>query len=130
MAILLLIDEDVPQSVANLFAAHGHDVHHVRDELMPGSTDLLVARWADEQDGIVVTCNHRHFKRLIEKVPKEGRQRFRKAGLITIECTQPMARRRVEALLPSIEFEFGQARSSRDPRLLFRILTKSFSVSR
>lgn len=51
----LLIDENVPNSVAEFFAGRGHHVSYVRDVLPAGTPDPVVARIGDRLSAIVVT---------------------------------------------------------------------------
>lgn len=51
----LLIDENVPRSVAELFESRGHAVHFVRDLLPASSPDPVVATVGDRLSLIVVT---------------------------------------------------------------------------
>jgi hypothetical protein len=97
-----LIDEDAPRSAAELLAAHGHDIVYAVDVVLQGSADELLAKWAHEQQAIIVTCNYRHFDALL------GRQAFAQAGLIGIP--QLDARSRLERCLGLIECECRQGR--------------------
>lgn len=128
--MLLLIDEDVPQGVADFFASRGHEVRLVRDEVLPRTPDEVIALLAHREGAIVVTCNARHFKRLISRVPHGARRTFRDAGRITLECSQVRAQARVEELIDSIEFEYQQGQQRRDRRLMFEIMESKFSVIR
>jgi predicted nuclease of predicted toxin-antitoxin system len=53
--VLLLIDENVPRSVAEVFARRGHDVRLVRDLFPAGIPDLVIATIGDRLSAIVVT---------------------------------------------------------------------------
>jgi predicted nuclease of predicted toxin-antitoxin system len=53
--MLLLIDENVPNSVAKFLADRGHDVRFVRDLLPAGTPDPVVAVVGDRLSAIVVT---------------------------------------------------------------------------
>lgn len=44
----LLIDENVPDSVTHFLRERGHDVHLVRDILLPGTPDYVIAFIVDE----------------------------------------------------------------------------------
>lgn len=57
-----VVDEDVPKSAADFLIERNHEVIHVA-ELLPGSDDHLIARWAHENTAIVVTCNLNTFDR-------------------------------------------------------------------
>ena len=51
--MLLLIDENVPRSVANLFAARGHEVKFVLDLFPAGVSDPVIAAIGDRLSAIV-----------------------------------------------------------------------------
>ena len=50
-----LTDENVPTSVSKFLAARGHEVTLVRDVLPQGTSDDLVAAYANTHELIVVT---------------------------------------------------------------------------
>ena len=53
--MLLLIDENVPRSVADLFRERGHDVRLVLDLFLPGTPDPVIATIGDRMSALVVT---------------------------------------------------------------------------
>jgi len=95
-----LIDEDVPSSAAELLTELGHNVTYAVDVLLRGSDDYLLARWAHEHHATIVTCNSRHFHRLLV------RPTYAHAGLIGL--VQAPARERLEQCMPVIEREHQQ----------------------
>jgi predicted nuclease of predicted toxin-antitoxin system len=120
-AVDLLIDENVPDSVARYFRERGHRVTLVREILPRGTADPIVALVGDELRAVVVTWNHKDFKRLIARIPESGRRRFRNLGLITFRCSEANGRRRVEELIEWIEFEYAQAQRLPHQRLMLEI---------
>jgi Trk K+ transport system NAD-binding subunit len=115
-----LVDEDVPESATDFLRERGHEVVLVVEELMPGAPDVVIARLAHDLGAIVVTCNAKHFKRLIPRAP-DGQHRFRRASRLTLECPQPWITGRIVATIGSIESEWEQAQGRHDHRLLFQI---------
>ena len=89
--MLLLIDENVPLSVAQVFVDRGHDVRFVRDVLAAGSPDPVVAIVGDRLSAIVVTWD-RDFERLVSRVPEGNRRRFRNLGRISFRCNEVRGR--------------------------------------
>ncbi len=71
----LLIDENVPASVAEFFASRGHNVRFVRDLLPAGTADPVVATIGDKLSAIVVTWD-RDFDKLAESDPQETAPHF------------------------------------------------------
>jgi hypothetical protein len=51
-------------------------------------------------------------------------------GRISLDCSEAHARRRVEQLFESIEFEHALAQRQRDRRLIIEIAATSFRVVR
>jgi predicted nuclease of predicted toxin-antitoxin system len=128
--VRLLIDEDVPQSVADYFRERGHEVILVRETLLPGTPDAAIAAIGDQIEAIVVTWNHRDFQRLASRASIGTRQRFRRLGRISFRCSQSRGRARLEQLIHSIEFEYEQSIKQRDPRLIMEIAENFFKVLR
>lgn len=118
--MLLLIDENVPQSVAQLFIERGHDVRYVRDLLAAGSPDPVVAIIGDRLSAIVVTWD-RDFDSLVSRVPAGNRNRFRRLGRITFSCNEAQGRVRLERYITMIELEYELAQSNPDFRMIVQI---------
>jgi predicted nuclease of predicted toxin-antitoxin system len=119
--MLLLIDENVPDSVAEFFRERGHDVRLVRELLPAGTADPVIATLGDEWGAIVVTWNHKDFKQLAKRVPVGERQRFRNLGRISFRCNEAKGRQRLEELIDFIEFEFASVQKRKDRRLLLEV---------
>ena len=126
--MLLLIDENVPDSVAQFFRERGHDVRLVRDLFLPGTADPVIASVGNDLGAIIVTWNHKDFKKLATQIPIGHRQRFRNLGRINFRCNEVQGRRRAESNIESIEFEFMQAQKRPDKRLLIEISDTSLRV--
>ena len=127
--MLLLIDENVPNSVAEFFRERGHDVRLVRDLFPSGTPDPVITKLGDELAAIVVNWD-RDFRRNVARVPVGNRQRFRKLGRISFRCSEARGRKRVEELIEWIEFEYNQVQQRRDKRLIVEITDTSFRVVR
>jgi predicted nuclease of predicted toxin-antitoxin system len=117
----LLIDENAPDSVSEFFRERGHEVVLVREILPRGTADQIVALVGDEMSAVVVTWNHKDFKRLVSRIPEGGRQRFRNLGRITFRCSEARGRQRLEELIEWVEFEYAQAQKSPDKRMMLEI---------
>lgn len=83
----LLIDENVPDSVARFLRGRGHDVDLVRDSLGQMTPDDFVAWVADDLHAIVVTMD-KDFNGLVSRTPKLGRRRFHALGRIALRCRE------------------------------------------
>lgn len=118
--MLLLIDENVPLSVAQVFVDRGHDVRFVRDVLAAGSPDPVVAIVGDRLSAIVVTWD-RDFERLVSRVPEGNRRRFRNLGRISFRCNEVRGRALLEEWIEMIEFHYAHAQTRSDIRMIVQI---------
>lgn len=118
-----IVDEDVPKSAADFLAERGHEMSYVVDVLLPESADHLIARWAHENSASVVTCNVRHFLRLVTR-PNYGH-----AGLLGLPH-QAVARGRLEAFIDLIEAEGALAMGAEGPRILIELRESTFLIRR
>lgn len=118
--MVLLIDENAPKSVGDLFEARGHEVHWVRDELPSGSPDPLVAAIGDRLSAIVVSWD-KDFESLVSRVPKGNKRRFRNLGRISFKCDEPKARALLEKWIGYIEFHYDRCFDESDFRMIVEI---------
>jgi predicted nuclease of predicted toxin-antitoxin system len=129
LVMTLIIDENVPEAVAEFFRARGHIVIAIRDFLGRGAPDDAVAEFGDVEMAVVVTWD-RDFKRLVRRVPLGNRMRFRKLGRISFECRESAGLHRLERLIDHIEFSYSMAQRERDHRLILEVTETSFRVIR
>lgn len=101
--MLLLIDENVPNSVAKFFAARGHDVRYVRDIFPAGTPDPVIAAMGERLAAIVVTWD-RDFEKIVKRVPTGNRTLFRRLGRISFRCNEVRGVQLLERWIESIEF--------------------------
>src|SRR5690348_2323544 len=106
--MLLLIDENVPNSVAEVFAARGHDVRYVRDLFPAGTPDPVIAATGDRLSAIVVTWD-KDFDTLVRRIPEGNRARFRRLGRISFKCNETRGRPLLEKWIAQIEFHYETA---------------------
>jgi|SRR5260370_29131324 hypothetical protein len=128
--MLLLIDENVPNSVAELFRERSHDVRFVADLFPSGTPDSAIAMAGDEMGAIVVTWNQRDFEKSAPRVPKGGLQRSQPVGRINFRCREARGRQRLEQMIEWIEFEYAQVLKLRDHRLMIEIGETSVRIIR
>lgn len=125
--MLLLIDEDVPEDVAQLLKDRGHDVLYAR-LLTPSEPDTVVAKLASERRAVIVTFNTRDYRRLVSRRPLEAdgpsgwvtnRGSFPHAGRITFyKCHQLKGLQRLRQTIEVIECEFNRLQTQTDKRLV------------
>jgi predicted nuclease of predicted toxin-antitoxin system len=118
--MLLLIDENVPASVASVFASRGHEVKYVRDLLPAGTPDPVISTIGDRLSAIVVTWD-RDFEKLVKRVPEGNRTRFRRLGRISFRCNEAKGVRLLEQWIEMIEFHYATALAKGDARMLVQI---------
>lgn len=116
----LLIDEDVPKSVADTFEKRGHEVIQVRDCLPRGTADPVVAFTGDRLEAILVTWDH-DFERIAGRIPQGNRAKFRKLGRISFRCNEVHGVRLLEKWIDMIEYHYAAARKGSDVRMIVQI---------
>jgi predicted nuclease of predicted toxin-antitoxin system len=115
--MLLLIDENVPNSVAEFLIARGHDARYVRDLFPAGTPDPVIATMGDRLAAVVVTWD-RDFDALVRRIPEGNRMRFRRLGRISFRCNPANARRLLERWIEMIELQYRLATEDRDVRMI------------
>jgi predicted nuclease of predicted toxin-antitoxin system len=125
----LLLDHNVPDSVAQVFRERGHKVELVRDILPTDSPDPLIATVSEEDGAILVSCD-RDFKIIAPRIPRGYRTRFRKLSRISLQCSEPQAAQRVKAAMSLIEAEYEIARGSSDKRMFIVIQNDGIKTHR
>lgn len=125
----LLVDENVPDSVATFLRERGHEVLLVREQLGQMTPDDFIAWVGDDLGAIVVTVD-KDFRTLVRRVPVGGRRRFQSLGRISLRCRESRARARLNEFIEEIEREFDRLQSLRDKRLIVEITETSYTVKR
>jgi predicted nuclease of predicted toxin-antitoxin system len=116
----LLIDENVPNSVAEFFISRGHEIQYVREVLAGGTPDPLIAKVGDSLSAIVVTWD-RDFERVVRRVPDGNKAAFRKLGRISFRCNETRGRALLERWIVSIEAHYERCLEERDFRMIVQI---------
>ncbi|MGE5597176.1 MAG: DUF5615 family PIN-like protein [Hyphomicrobiales bacterium] len=125
----LIIDENVPDSVASFLKDRGHHVELVRERFGQMTPDEFIAWVGDEQGAIVVTLD-RDFRRLVERVPSGGKAKFRSLGRISLRCKEPRALARMREFIEDIEREHERAQLRPVRRMIVEITETTFTVIR
>jgi hypothetical protein len=86
--MLLLIDENVPDSVTRFPRERGHDVRLVRELFPAGIADPVIAALGDPLSAVVVTWNYRDFRALASRIPSGNRHVFRRLSMIAFRCRE------------------------------------------
>jgi predicted nuclease of predicted toxin-antitoxin system len=125
--VLLLVDENVPQSVADFFAARGHQVKQVGDILPAATPDPVIAAVGDQMSAIVVTWD-KDFESLVGRIPRGSQAKFRRLGRISFRCDYADGVRQLEKWMPLTEFHYAQAAASKTFRLILEIQRNAFRI--
>ena len=124
----LLVDENVPASVAEFFERRGHQVSYVRDVLPASTPDAVVATIGDRLSAIVVTWDQ-DFDRLVRRVPEGNRTRFRRLGRISFRCNEAEGCRLLERWVEQIEFHYGQCLQQPDFHMIIQVQSSGIKLT-
>jgi predicted nuclease of predicted toxin-antitoxin system len=125
--MLLLIDENVPRSVAEFFASRGHEIRFVLDLFPAGIPDPVIATIGDRLSAIVVTWD-RDFETLVKRIPEGNREKFRRLGRISFRCNEVKGRALLERWISHIEFHYESAQGEKDFRMIVQIQESGFKI--
>jgi hypothetical protein len=122
MALRFLLDHNVPVSVARVLREAGHMAELVSDVLPVDSPDQIVAAVAQSAGAILISADQ-DFDAIAPRIPKGGRNRFRKLSRIALKCDPVHAARRIRANIGYIEIAYADAMNSAGIRMLVTIKT-------
>lgn len=115
-------DQNVPESVAKILEAAGHEVQRLRERIATNAPDTLVAAISEANEAILVTMDS-DFKSIASRVGV-GRSRFRKLSLVRFEkCRESRAAERLQVALSLIEHEWAVGNGTKDRRMFVVICT-------
>jgi predicted nuclease of predicted toxin-antitoxin system len=101
-----MLDENVPQDVADMLIGQGHKAEFIREYIVPGAPDQVVATASQELDAILVSFDG-DFEAISPRIPKGQRRRFRTLSRIWMRCGEPRAAQRLSRVLDFVSSEFG-----------------------
>ncbi len=114
------LDNNVPDSVAEVFRRHGHSVTLLRDILPADSPDPVVAAFSEDK-GFVLISADRDFRKIAPRIPRAAKARFQRLSRITIQCNPYQTVQRIEKAMSLIEAESRIAQDSQDKRMIITI---------
>ncbi|WP_157072322.1 DUF5615 family PIN-like protein [Brevundimonas bacteroides] len=124
-----MLDENVPEGVADTLRRLGHDVIRSTEVVVPASPDQIVATAAQE-GGWILVSHDRDFKR-IERLCSEGQQeRFPTLSRLQLSCPEPLSASRVEMFISIVEAEFERVQQMEDRRLMMDIGERRIRIFR
>lgn len=95
----VLVDENLPRSLAGRLSQAGHDAVDLRDLGRGAASDAEVLAIAIEQDRILVSANHKHFGNVLLFPPAESR------GIVVVrmpKCTIETVMVRIQSVLAGL----------------------------
>lgn len=124
-----MLDENVPERVAETLRRLDHEVVRSADVVVAGSADQLVATAAQE-GGWILVSHDRDFKR-IERLCSEGQQqRFPTLSRLLLSCPEPASAVRLETFMAIVEAEFARVQLLQDARLMMDIGERRIRIFR
>jgi predicted nuclease of predicted toxin-antitoxin system len=111
-----MLDENVPQDVADILIERGHKAEFIREYVVPGSPDQVVATASEELEAILVSFDG-DFETISPRIPRGQRRRFRKLSRIWMRCSEPQAAQRLLKALDFVDREFDLTTPSSPMRL-------------
>lgn len=117
--IRFLLDNNVPDSVADFLRHRGHDVALVREVMAANAKDPVVAKAAIQAQRVLVSWdrdfNHQRFQQ----------PRFAELSRIGMSCPEPDGASRMEQLIDVIEFTYVRANGT---PILIRVARDKYQV--
>lgn len=124
-----MLDENVPERVAETLRRLDHEVVRSTDVVVAGSADQLVATAAQE-GGWILVSHDRDFKR-IERLCSEGQQqRFPTLSRLLLSCPEPASAVRLETFMSIVEAEFARVQLLQDARPMMDIGERRIRIFR
>ena len=112
-----MLDENVPQDVADMLIQQGHKAEFIWEYVVPGSPDQVVATASEELEAILVSFDG-DFETISPRIPKGQRRRFRKLSRIWLRCSEPQAAQRLSKALDFVDREYDLVTPSSPMRLI------------
>ena len=90
--------------------------------VVPGTSDAIIARLSNES-GTILIVNDRHYRGNFSPLTRSAisLRRLRRLHRISMRCREVHMARRIEELLPAIEFEYARFQAREDKRMYLAI---------
>ncbi len=116
--IRFLLDENVSNSVIDVFTARGHDVYLSRELTEEGTPDTVLAILS-KYESLIIVSHDRHFRAYTKLLSEHERRRFAEgAGRLQLEVPGAQARPRIQQEMALIEFHYEDCLRRRRPFLM------------
>ena len=119
--MLVITDEDVPDSIANFLTSRGHEVWLTRDRFLPSTPDRVIATAASKHGAVVATWNKRHFRALAKRRRKSGALSYPGMSVIVFRCGHSDGLSRLTKLIEEIEAVYGIRVESAKQRMIVEV---------
>jgi predicted nuclease of predicted toxin-antitoxin system len=111
-----MLDENVPQDVADMLNGQGHRAEFIREYVVPGAPDQVVATATQELEAVLVSFDG-DFEAISPRIPRGQRARFRKLSRIWLRCGEPQASLRFSRVLDFVVSEYALVTNATPMRL-------------
>jgi predicted nuclease of predicted toxin-antitoxin system len=111
-----MLDENVPQDVADMLNELGHKAEFIREYAPPGSPDPVVATVSEELDAILLSFDG-DFEVISPRLPDGQKKRFRKLSRVWLRCSEPQAANRLRTVIDFVAAEFTLTKPNSPMRL-------------
>lgn len=122
-------DEDVADSVGEAIKTAGHELTRLRDAMLRGSADPVVAAACREGGLVLVTHNYRHFRKHSREF-EATQKALDRLSRVELECSQVIAAQRITEEIALIEFEWERQSSPDQPGMRIAIGDKIVRLAR
>lgn len=108
------------ESVCSFLEERGHNVIRAREKVPEGTPDPIVAKVSEDLSAILLT-DDADFNTIVARRMDGQKRRFRKLSRIHLACKHSRALERISAAITLIEFEYENAQSRDDKRMILEI---------
>lgn len=112
-----VLDENVPAAVGKALQNHKCEVSSIRDHVLTGSPDPVVATAALELNAVLVTFDA-DFKHRSNGLTQSHRKRFRQLSRILFRLNEWEAARRLSEVMDFVVSEYRLAEKTKKPLIL------------
>ena len=128
-AIPFFTDEDVPDSVGEAIKRAGHGLTRLRDAMLRGSADPVVAAACRQGGLVLVTHNYRHFRKHSRDL-ETTQKVLDRLSRVEMECSQIIAAKRIADEMALIELEWERQGGPDQPGMRVSIGDKVVRIAR
>ena len=117
----VIIDENVPDEVADFLAARGATVWLARERFGAGTLDPVIAAAAARENALIITIDRKDFIGLAKRHRKDGQLSYAGMSVVTFHLSHPRVLARLRLLIEDIEDVYENRVTGRGVRLIATI---------